>query len=647
MKRTAAFLIGLAALSLSALADPPGRVGRLSLVEGEAAVFVDPEQGWEGARINAPLTSENSVWTEPGARAEVSFGSKALRLGEATQLDIVRLDDESFRAHVARGTVTVRIRFFEKDESFVLTTPEARFHLRSNGRYRIDADPVRGETRLAVFEGSARLESGGGTIAVDTGRGLRVRGGERARYEFEAARTTALDEWAFARDRRLEEREAARYVPQQMTGWEDLDDYGVWRDEPEYGPVWFPTRIEVGWAPYRYGRWTWVRPWGWTWVDDAPWGYAPFHYGRWVYVGNRWGWYPGRHTGRPIWAPALVGWVGEPGWSVTLSTGPASVVGWYPLSPYDSFQPWYPANVTYVTVVNRIVIPPRRDHDRRGDRRDDRRDDRRGDRRDDRHDRRHDNRDRGATVVAREHFGSRRPVQQVLAPVGGEAITAQPVVSGTAVLPSRDEWRSRHAPAAVARKPLAIEAGESREPAALPPSAARPGGIPGSQAARPLGIAPGAPVYPTPPAAAPARAPKPAPAETRVTPKPVETAPAPAEPRPLARQRPAGPAAAPPSAAPSLRARPVEPAATPPAASPTLRARPVEAAPSPASPPSARARPVAPRGEESQAPRATEPASPRGRPESKPAPERPARGSEASGRPAERPPKPADPGSGG
>ena len=23
-------------------------------------------------------------------------------------------------------------------------------------------------------------------------------------------------------------------------------------------------------------------PWGWTWVDDAPWGFAPFHYGRWV-----------------------------------------------------------------------------------------------------------------------------------------------------------------------------------------------------------------------------------------------------------------------------------------------------------------------------------------------------------------------------
>ena len=32
--------------------------------------------------------------------------------------------------------------------------------------------------------------------------------------------------------------------------------------------------------------WVWLRPWGWTWVDDAPWGFAPFHYGRWLWWGE-------------------------------------------------------------------------------------------------------------------------------------------------------------------------------------------------------------------------------------------------------------------------------------------------------------------------------------------------------------------------
>lgn len=369
MKRAAAVLLLAVLPFVAGAADPPGRAARLSLVEGEAAVFVDPEQGWEGARVNLTLTGENSVWTEPGARAEVRFGAKALRLAETTQLDIVRLDDYAFHGHVARGTLTVRIQELDGNEAFLVTTPDARFQLRGNGRYRVDADAGRGESRLTVFSGTARLETAGGSISVDTSRAIRVSGGEHPRFEFEPAYSTAMDEWALARDQRWEEREALRYVPREMTGWEDLDDYGTWRNEPDYGPVWYPTRVEVGWAPYRYGRWTWVRPWGWTWVDDAPWGYAPFHYGRWVYVGNRWGWYPGRHTTRPVWAPALVGWVGGSGWSLSISSGATSVMGWYPLSPYDSFQPWYTTNVTYVTHVNRIVLPHRRDRDRDRDRR--------------------------------------------------------------------------------------------------------------------------------------------------------------------------------------------------------------------------------------------------------------------------------------
>ena len=251
MNRLAALLC-CAVLPLAAWAqEPPGRVARLSFVEGEAAVFADAEQGWEAARVNSHLTSENSVWTEPGSRAEVRFGTKALRLGETTQLDILRLDDDAFHAHLVRGALAVRIRETDGGESFLVTTPEARFQLRGNGRYRIETDPDRGESRLVVFSGTARLEVAGGYISVDTSRGVRVTGGERPRYEFEPAWATPLDEWALARDQRWDERESARYVPHEMTGWEDLDDYGVWRNEPEYGPVWFPTRIAVGWAPYR------------------------------------------------------------------------------------------------------------------------------------------------------------------------------------------------------------------------------------------------------------------------------------------------------------------------------------------------------------------------------------------------------------
>src|SRR5262249_39049506 len=97
-----------------------------------------------------------------------------------------------------------------------------------------------------------------------------------------------------------------QYVSPEMTGYEDLDRNGSWVTSPDYGPLWTPTTVVAGWAPYRYGHWAWIRPWGWTWVDDAPWGFAPFHYGRWVVVGGRWCWAPGRYVSRPVYAPALV-----------------------------------------------------------------------------------------------------------------------------------------------------------------------------------------------------------------------------------------------------------------------------------------------------------------------------------------------------
>jgi hypothetical protein len=125
--------------------------------------------------------------------------------------------------------------------------------------------------------------------------------------------------WALGEDRRDERTAASRFVSPEMTGAEDLERHGRWEDHPEYGAFWVPFEVRAGWAPYRYGRWTWVRPWGWTWVDEAPWGFAPFHYGRWVHWRGRWGWLPGSYVGRPVFAPALVAWVGGsaqawPGW---------------------------------------------------------------------------------------------------------------------------------------------------------------------------------------------------------------------------------------------------------------------------------------------------------------------------------------------
>src|SRR5205814_10383503 len=134
------------------------------------------------------------------------------------------------------------------------------------------------------------------------------------------------------RERRVDTLTSVRYVPRAIVGYDDLDEFGAWRVVPEYGPVWAP-RVRAGWAPYRFGHWAWVEPWGWTWIDEAPWGFAPFHYGRWAYTGGGWVWVPGTVVVRPIYAPALVAFVGGPGWRIGMDVG--SPVGWFPLGPRE------------------------------------------------------------------------------------------------------------------------------------------------------------------------------------------------------------------------------------------------------------------------------------------------------------------------
>jgi hypothetical protein len=146
-------------------------------------------------------------------------------------------------------------------------------------------------------------------------------------------------------------RQSTRYVSAETTGADALDRYGRWDTLPDTGPVWFPTSVPGDWAPYRFGHWDWIEPWGWTWVDDQPWGFAPFHYGRWANIDGRWGWVPGAVQAHPVYAPALVAFVDTPDAPAGGPEGGPDV-GWFPLGPGDDYAPWYQAGADYVVSVN-------------------------------------------------------------------------------------------------------------------------------------------------------------------------------------------------------------------------------------------------------------------------------------------------------
>jgi hypothetical protein len=351
-------LVGAAALLASphALAqdDPPGRVGRVADLNGGVSWF-DAEQGqWAPAERNRPLTSGDRLSTAVDGRAELRVGSTVLRLSNSTELEVLRLDDEKLVFQLHSGGLALRVRSREVAAEVELITDEVRLLPQRAGHYRVDR--IDDTTLAGSWRGELRVDDrAGGVIA--TGQRVELYREGQTRELREAASAWPRDgfnEWVTSEDRRDERSASARYVSPEMTGAEDLDRYGRWDNHPEFGAIWLPGGVSASWAPYRDGRWAWVAPWGWTWVDDAPWGFAPFHYGRWVSWRGGWGWVPGAYMARPVFAPALVAWIGGGQWGLSLQIGGPNV-GWLPLAPREAYAPHYRATPRY---MERINTPP-------------------------------------------------------------------------------------------------------------------------------------------------------------------------------------------------------------------------------------------------------------------------------------------------
>ena len=333
--------------------DPPSRVARLNHSDGSVSFQPGGEGDWVQAVPNRPLTTGDNLWADQNSRAELHVGSTALRIGAETSLTFLDLDDQTTQLKLSQGTLLLRVRHLDDGDNLEVDTPNLAFIVQRTGEYRIDVNGDGNETDTTVWHGRGEVTGGGSTYTVVAGQYARFAGTDELNHDIEQIPASDdLDNWAFSRDEHEDHSESANYISPEMTGSEDLDDYGSWHYVAEYGPVWTPRGIDSDWAPYRHGHWAWVAPWGWTWVEDEPWGFAPFHYGRWAYVSDSWCWVPGPVVVRPVYAPALVAFVGGGGFSIGVGFGGGVGVGWFPLGPREVYVPWYRTSPRYVNNVN-------------------------------------------------------------------------------------------------------------------------------------------------------------------------------------------------------------------------------------------------------------------------------------------------------
>ncbi|HVB29485.1 MAG TPA: DUF6600 domain-containing protein [Terriglobia bacterium] len=347
-----ALLAGLLAVPLFANeGDPPARVARISDVQGNVSFQPSGESQWSQASLNYPVTTGDRLYADQGARAEIEAGPFSVHLSETTDLTLANLSDQIMQLGLGQGVLRVSVFALPNGNTAEVDTPNGALTVLSPGSYRVETYPNDGSTLVIVNRGSLQVTGGGANQRVDSGQAVKLTGTDPIQVQFVSPPgQDGFDEWCASRDRRVESYRHPQYFSPDVPGSEDLDAYGSWQMAPQYGPVWYPGGVPGGWVPYRYGRWAWVSPWGWTWVEDEPWGWAPFHYGRWAMIGPRWGWMPGPVAIMPVYAPAFVAFLGGSGFGIGLSIG--TPVGWFPLGPRDPYFPWYHYGPTYLREVN-------------------------------------------------------------------------------------------------------------------------------------------------------------------------------------------------------------------------------------------------------------------------------------------------------
>lgn len=299
-----------AAVAADRVAEIPARVGRLADTHGPVFWF-DLEQGrWMAAQPNRPLTAGDRVSTGPDGRATLRIGSSSLRLSEATDVELLRLDEQQLRVQLHRGSLAVRVSTGEQAAQTVIGTQQAWVQPRRAGLARLDRPDAQGDTTyLSSWRGEWQVLDEPGLLA-EAGQRLQLRR-DSPQQVLHTRPAGPVDDafaaWVQAEDRVDDRTAYAGWVPAESTGQEDLHRHGRWEQHPEHGRVWLPQDVAPDWAPYRQGRWEYLRPWGWVWMDDARWGFTPYHYGRWVSWQGRWCWVPGpRHTHPVVLPPGAV-----------------------------------------------------------------------------------------------------------------------------------------------------------------------------------------------------------------------------------------------------------------------------------------------------------------------------------------------------
>ncbi|MBI5810122.1 MAG: FecR domain-containing protein [Deltaproteobacteria bacterium] len=299
---------------------------RLGLIQGAVQVITkDTTTEWEPAAVNMPLNEGDRIWVPEDGRMEIQVrGGVYVRADEKTSTDILTVNAGSAQFYMYYGHVYINNR---KGGIKIVQVDTPLSSIRSYDNSIILIDVLEGGgAEVQVLKGHVYAENKEGKTRVGAGNALTIREDGSAEVS-PIGQPDEWEKWNLDRDKQFAVwSESSRYLPDALHEYSsEFDTHGRWIYGADYGYVWNPIVIVVEWAPYREGRWRWIRG-HYVWISHEPWGWAPYHYGRWIHVtGTGWCWVPPK-TNDIYWGPGYVGWVNT-----------RKHVGWVPLAPGEIY----------------------------------------------------------------------------------------------------------------------------------------------------------------------------------------------------------------------------------------------------------------------------------------------------------------------
>jgi hypothetical protein len=344
----------------SAPAEAPSpRVGRVGLIAGKVEFRGAADAQWSPAAVNDPVATGVAIRSDAQARAQLRIGGDTVEVDGGTELGVVKLDPAVVELALRQGRIAVDVFRRKTGETIEIDMPRGGVWLLQPGRYDIDSGNGERPAHVAVFSGGAHFAGGGGAdYRIAAGSTVDVSAASKGPGAAtpEPAAADDFTQWCDAHSIDESRLTAPYFVSRDITGYESLDEAGSWRAVANYGEVWSPDKLPADWAPYRDGHWRFLAPWGWTWVDDQPWGFATMHYGRWFFADGKWSWVPGRVDADAVWAPAVVAFLGTRGVGLSYADGPGPAAAWFPLAPGEIFWPSYTTDLDYIQAINHGAV---------------------------------------------------------------------------------------------------------------------------------------------------------------------------------------------------------------------------------------------------------------------------------------------------